>query len=291
MEQTQVEVRKQKGMEIAKTSRIMKTDKGWQVPRQSGNGAYLVISNGFGASCTCPDYEQRRSKCKHVWAVELTVTKEVDAEGNVTIIKTIRKTYSQDWKNYNLAQQKEKEIFMKLLADLTSRIRNPTYEFGRPSNNISDTIYSMVYKVYSTFSGRMFSTDLEMAKENGFAEQKIPYNSMFRYFQKKELTPLLANIVAITNLPLKSVETKFAIDSTGFGTSNFQRWYSFKYGKEINSRRWVKCHFMTGVKTNVISSVSITSEFDNDGPELKALVNETAENFKIEEKAVGKEKL
>src|SRR3989338_8311526 len=288
MEQTQVEVRKQKGMEIAKTSRIMKTDKGWTVPSQSGNGAYLVISNGFGASCTCPDYENRHSKCKHVWAVELTVTKEVDAEGNVTITKTIRKTYSQDWKNYNLAQQKEKELFMKLLSDITSRINNKTYEFGRPSNNISDTIYSMVFKVYSTFSGRRLSTDLEMAKESGFAEQKIPYNSMFRYFQKKELTPLLANMVAITSLPLKSVETNFAIDSTGFGTSNFQRWYSFKYGKEINSRRWVKCHFMTGVKTNIITSVSITSEFDNDSPELKALVNETAENFKMEEISADK---
>ena len=45
---------------------------------------------------------------------------------------------------------------------------------------------------------------------------------------------------------------------------------------------------MTGVKTNVISSVSITSEFDNDSPELKALVNETAENFKMEEISADK---
>ena len=288
MEQEQVLVRKQKGMEIAKTSRIMKTDKGWTVPSQSGQGSYLVISNGFGASCTCPDYENRHSKCKHVWAVELTVTKEVDAEGNVTITKTVRKTYSQDWKSYNVAQQKEKEIFMRLLADLTSRVNQPTYEFGRPSNSISDTLYSMVFKVYSTFSGRRFSTDLETAKENGFAEKKIPYNSMFRYFQKKELTPLLANIVSITSLPLRTVEHNFAIDSTGFGTSNFQRWYSFKHGKEISSRRWVKCHFVTGVKTNIITSVSVTSEFDNDSPELKALVNETAENFKMEEVSADK---
>ena len=289
MQETQNDSRKVRGMEIAKTSRIVKNDKGqWKVPSQSGAGSYIVESNGFGATCTCPDYELRKCKCKHIWAVELIVTKEIDNQGNVTITQTIRKTYSQDWKNYNLAQQKEKELFMKLLADITSRIGNPNYEFGRPSNNISDTIYSMVFKVYSTFSGRRFSTDLEIAKENGFTEQKIPYNSMFRYYQKKELTPLLANIVAITSLPLRSVERKFAIDSTGFGTSNFQRWYSFKYGKEINSRRWVKCHFMTGVKTNIITSVSITSEFDNDSPELKALVNETAENFKMEEISADK---
>src|SRR3989338_3277673 len=146
----------------------------------------------------------------------------------------------------------------------------------------------MVFKVYSTFSGRRFATDMKEAKEKGLVEKKIPRSSMFDCFNKKEVTSLLAQIVTITSLPLRTIETKFAIDSTGFGTSNFQRWYSFKHGKEISSRRWVKCHFMTGVKTNTITSVLITSEFDNDSPELKALVNETAENFDMQEGAGDK---
>jgi hypothetical protein len=70
------------------------------------------------------------------------------------------------------------------------------------------------------------------------------------------------------------VEKDFAIDSTGFGTSNFQRWYSFKHGKEINSRKWVKCHFITGVKTNVIPSVKITTEFDNQQPRIKGITKQ-----------------
>lgn len=288
MEQQQMEVRKQRGMEIAKTSRIEKTEKGWKVPSQSGGGHYIVVSNGFGAECNCPDHELRKCKCKHIWAVELIVTKEIDNEGNVTITKTIRKTYSQDWKNYNLSQQKEKELFMKFLSDITKNIRQPAYTFGKPQNPLSDTIYSMVFKVYSTFSGRRFSTDMQSAKEIGFVDKKIPYNSMFDYFKKKELTPLLAQIVTITSLPLKSVEHDFAIDATGFGTSIFQRWYSFKYGKEISSRKWVKCHFMTGVKTNIIPSVKITTEFDNDSPELKELVSKTAEHFEMEEVSADK---
>ena len=97
---------------------------------------------------------------------------------------------------------------------------------------------------------------------------------MFDYFNKKELTPLLSQMVTITSLPLKSVEKDFAIDSTGFGTSNFQRWYSFKHGKEINSRKWVKCHFITGVKTNVIPSVKITTEFDNQQPRIKGITKQ-----------------
>ncbi len=274
--------RKQRGMQIAQTSRITKTDKGWKVPSQTGSGYYVVVSNGFGAECNCPDHELRKAKCKHIFAVELIVTKEVDNDGNVTVTKTVRKTYSQDWHNYNISQQVEKEQFTKLLSAITSNIRSPAYSFGRPSSPLGDTVYSMIFKVYSTYSGRRFASDMAQAKENGLIERKTPYNTMFDYFKKKELTPLLAQIVTLTSLPLRSVEHDFAIDSTGFGTGNFQRWYSFKHGKEISSRRWVKCHFVTGAKTNVISSVKITTEFDNDCPELPELIKQTAENFDME---------
>jgi len=64
MEQT-MSIRRQKGIEIARTSRITKTDKGWKVPSQSGTGTYLVVSNGFEATCSCPDYEMRMGKYSH----------------------------------------------------------------------------------------------------------------------------------------------------------------------------------------------------------------------------------
>lgn len=288
MNQEELQIRKAKGYEIAKTSRITKTEKGWRVPSQSGQGSYLVVSNGFGAECDCPDHEQRKCKCKHIWAVEMTVTKEIDDEGNVTVTQTIKKTYAQDWKSYNLSQQVEKEVFMKLLADVTKDIRNPVYNFGRPTLPLSDMAYSIIFKVYSTFSGRRFTSDMKQAQENGFIEQQPHYNSLFNYFQKKELMPLLSQLVQITSLPLSTIEENFAIDSTGFGTGNFQRWFSFKHGRELSSRRWVKAHFMTGVKSNIITSVKVTTEFDSDSPELKALVAQTAENFDMKEVSADK---
>jgi len=178
MDAEQTQIRKQRGMEIAKTTRIERTEQGWKVPSQSGHGSYLVQSNGFGATCTCPDHEQRHGKCKHIFAVEFIVTQEVDKEGNVTITQTCRKTYAQDWKSYNMAQQVEKKRFMELLGDLTNRIRNPTYTFGRPTIPLSDMAYSMVFKVYSTFSGRRFNTDMEASQEQGFIAQKPHYNSI-----------------------------------------------------------------------------------------------------------------
>lgn len=288
MEQTQIMKRKERGKHIAQTSRITQTNKGWKVPSQSGNGYYMVVSNGIEAKCNCPDHETRRCKCKHIWAVELIVTEEVDNDGNVTVTKTVRKTYKQDWKAYNLAQTKEKELLMQLLADLTKKIRQPAYEHGRPYNPLSDSVYAMIFKTYTTVSSRRFASDMRHAQKQGYIEKQTPRSSMSDYFNKEEITPLLAQIVTLTSLPLQSVEKDFAIDATGFGTSTFQRWFSFKHGKELSSRRWVKAHFVTGVKTNIIPSVKITTEFDNDSPELKALINKTAEHFDMEEVSADK---
>ena len=275
--------REQRGQLIAQKYRIRRTDKGYEVPSQFNKGKYLVKVRYDHKECNCPDYEVRRQKCKHIFAVEFTLQEEIDNEGNKVITQTVKKTYPQNWKAYNISQTTEKERLMELLSDITSRIRQPAYNFGRPNNNLGDTIFSMVFKVYSTFSGRRFATDLKFAQEKGLIESITPYNTMFRYFKKPELTPILAQMVTLTSLPLKSVETKFNIDSTGFGTSNFQRWFSFKHGKEICSRRWVKCHFVNGAKSNIITSVKITTEEGADCPQLQEMANKTAEHFNMEE--------
>ena len=126
-------------------------------------------------------------------------------------------------------------------------------------------------------------SDMQIAKEKGYVNATPCYASVGHFMQKKEVTPVLAKMVTLTSLPLTTIEKDFAIDSTGFGTSIFQRWYSFKHGKEISSRRWVKCHFVTGVKTNIIPSVKITTEFDQDCPQLPELVNKMPEHFDMAE--------
>jgi len=275
--------REQRGLIIAQKYRITKTNDGYKVPSQFGYGHYNVKIKSIGEECDCPDYELRKHKCKHIFAVEYILKKEVDVDGNIIITHTKKITYKQDWKNYNLSQQKEKELFMKLLSDLAKGITQPVYNFGRPKTQLSDAVYSMIFKIYSGFSGRRFATDMNNSLSNNYIEQKVPYNTMFDYFNKKELTPILSEMVKITSLPLKNIETKFSVDSTGFGTSVFQRWFSYKYGKEIDSRKWLKCHIINGVKTNIITGIEITAEYDNDCPELKSLVEQTSENFTIKE--------
>lgn len=288
MLEKEILARKQRGLQIAKTSRIEQTEEGWKVPSQSGRGHYIVTSNGDGAFCTCPDYETTRCKCKHIFAVEFIVTGEVNNEGTITITKTIKKTYKQNWRAYDNATINQKTIFMKLLKDLTDNFQQPEYEFGRPSLPLNDMLYSSVMKVFTTFSLRRFMSDMEIAKEKGYVSYKPCYSSVGHFMQRKDITPILVDMVTITSVPLNSVEKDFTGDSTGFGTSIFQRWFSFKYGKEISSRRWIKCHFMAGVKTNIITSVKITSEFDNDCPQLPELVSTTNEYFDMNEVSFDK---
>lgn len=288
LKQEQILVRKQKGLQIAKTSRIMQIEDGWKVPSQSGGGYYIVKSDGDGASCSCPDHELRHCKCKHIFAVEFIVTGEVNNDGTITITKTVRKTYPQDWKAYDKATVNQKAIFMRLLNDLTDNFQQPEYKFGRPSLPLGDMLYSSVMKVFTTFSLRRFMSDMEIAREKEYISCKPCYASVGHLLQREDITPILARMVTLTSLPLNSVENDFTIDSTGFGTNVFQRWHSFKYGKEMSSRRWVKCHFMAGVKTNIITSVKITSEFDNDCPHLPDLVSKTSEHFDMREVSCDK---
>ena len=200
----------------------------------------------------------------------------------IEILKSVRKTYAQDWTAYNKAQRNEKMLFMELLADLCSGM-NTTYNFGRPNLPLSDMLFCSVFKIYSTFSGRRFTTDMCTAKEKGYIAKVPHYNSIFNYLQKEEITAILKQLIELSALPLKAIERDFAVDSSGFSTSRYARWYDFKYGKEKDVKVWLKAHLITGVKTNIVSGVEITEAYSHDSKEFEKLLNITARNFTINE--------
>src|SRR5205085_1913279 len=99
-----------------------------------------------------------------------------------------------------------------------------------------------------TVSGRRFMCDLKEAQSRGHIEILPHYNSIFNYLEKPELTPILTELITQSSLPLKAVEQDFAVDSSGFSTSKFVRWFDHKYGAEKQMHDWVKVHVMCGVK-------------------------------------------
>ena len=289
------EIRKERGLQIANTSRIMRRERGgYIVPSQTGSGAYLVQYDNatFKPKCECEDYEKRSVlgiKCKHIWAVELSINKQVNSDGSTTLTKTVKVTYPQDWSAYNKSQTQQKELFQKLLFDLCSSIKNPVHVGrGQPSMPLADMVFSSALKVFTTFSCRRFVTDMKEAKNRGYIDKACSYSSVSNYMRNPQLTPILVDLILKSALPLKNIETDFAIDSSGFGTSRFDRWYSFKYGREINSRVWVKAHMMNGIKTHIITGVKITEAFSHDSKEFQELVSTTARTFDIKEVSADK---
>jgi hypothetical protein len=159
----------------------------------------------------------------------------------MTITKT-RKTYPQDWPNYNAAQVNERRHFQELLADLCKGIDGITEEKpgrGRPAFPLSDAIFAVVSKVYSTHSGRRFVSDLCEAQEKGFISRLPHYNTIFKFIEKPEIYPILLSMIEKASLPLKDIESNFAVDSTGFAFCRFVRWYDIKYNRFSSEQQWV----------------------------------------------------
>jgi transposase len=137
-------------------------------------------------------------------------------------------------------------------------------------------------------SSRRFGTDLREAAEKGYITKACHFNSIYRYLDMEGLTPVLKALITASSLPLRAIENDFAVDSSGFSTCNYVRWFDVKYGKEKSQHEWIKCHLMTGVKTHVVTSVEITDGHAGDSPQFKPLVKQTAKNFKINEVSADK---
>jgi transposase len=144
-------------------------------------------------------------------------------------------------------------------------------------------VFASAFKVFSTFSLRRFQTDMKAAKENGYADKVPCYSTIGVYMEKPELTPVIKELIKITSLALASVENDFTIDSSGFGTSRFVKWFDHKYGKEVDTRAWVKAHLICGVKTNIVTAVELTMTNEHDTKFLPELVMQTAQNFTVKE--------
>ena len=210
--------------------------------------------------------------------------------GTQEITETKHMTYSQNWKAYNQAQTQQKELFLKLLYDLCQTLPEEPKQIrkGRPKLPIRDVAFSFALKVFTTFSLRRFMTDMKMAKELGYMKTTPHFSMVSYYMEKSELTPLLQELITQSALPLKSVETKFAIDSTGFRTTKFNDYCREKHNTG-RAHRWIKAHICCGVNTNIVTGVEVGMENSADSPQFIPLAGKTYKNgFKIEEISADK---
>jgi len=196
-------------------------------------------------------------------------------------------TYPQDWPAYNRAQCEEKILFLELLHDLTSQI--PRQDDNPSSYRLRDMIFCCTLKTYLNFSARRTMCDIKFCADKGYIEKAPHFNTIFNYFRKPELEPILELLVEKSALPLTQIENIFTVDGSGFSTSLHAPWSQVKYGtmKKMH-KNFLKVVLMSGTKTNIVSSVEILFFNEGEFKTLSTLLEKTMRNFKVLELSADK---
>ncbi len=280
--------RKERGHLLTQNKDIQRTTDGFKVPSQTQEGKEYIVNTGKNWSCTCHDHQKENEKCKHIWAVELILTQQAQKQDKQEIRERAEESYSQNWTAYNHSQTHERKQFLQLLSDLTQTIENQEQSNGRPRKDLGSMIFHSALKVYTGFSLRRYQSLQQRAKQQKLVEDTCAYNTISHYLQKQELTEKLEELIYKSASPLTTIETEFAVDSSGFSTSTFGKYFNHKHGEEREVREWIKAHLISGTRTNIVTGVELTKGNKHDSPQFKPLVEKTAEQFNIEEVSADK---
>jgi len=196
----------------------------------------------------------------------------------------------QNWSAYTEAQNNEKRLLMEILFELLSgvKIEVPKSKLGRHYSDMKDMCFALALKTYTRLSSRRLDSDLEKVQQDKFIVAVPHFTTLMDWLEKEEMTTLLLELIKLSALPMKGIETQYAIDSTGFSSNQFGRWFSYKYNEETVCRNWVKAHIMCGTKTNMVTSVELTRAHGADSPELAPLVEKTCKDFNVKEVSADK---
>lgn len=287
-----VDAREERGRQIATTAHIKRVGRRWAVPSQSrASERYLVDLEG--EACTCPDYEERRRACKHQHAVLFWIAWgcDVGEDGSVTETLTIKsRTYSQPcWRAYNASQVHERSYVERLLAALCAGLVQPPYTPGRGSKPlpIADLVFAVILKVFTTLSNRRAQSDLRESAARGNIRTVGHFNAISKFLAEPSSTEILTSLVEQSAAPLAVIENgQYAIDSTGFSTVTYDRWFDQKHGKLNARHQWVKLHIACGTVTHAITAARVTSE--GDCPQLPALLADTMKHHDVREVSADK---
>jgi hypothetical protein len=148
-------------------------------------------------------------------------------------------TYPQDWTPYNRAQQDELENLQKLLHQLCQTIEQPVQKMGRPRLSLAEAVFCAVMKVYSQKGGRKATGFWKLAFKSGYISRVPHFNTVSKYLDKPEVTPILEEAILRSSLPFQDVDEQvFIADATGFTASPYRRWREVK--KKLEKERKAK---------------------------------------------------
>lgn len=179
-------------------------------------------------------------------------------------------------KAYNAALTSEIQMFDALLRELVDTIPEPTQTVGRPRLPLKDQVFCAVQKVYSQLSCRRAYGVFENAASRAQLERPLHFNVPSKVLNRADLTPLLHALIAQSALPLTGIESDFAIDSSGFRTTNFGAYCAGRYGA-TKPHVWLKVHVCVGTRTHIVTRAIVTDANGADAVQFEPLLRQTAE--------------
>jgi len=200
----------------------------------------------------------------------------------------IGQKYSQDWHKYNLAKTNEKRLFVELLRDLAKIIPEPKYQFGRPTIPLKDLFFCAGLKLYTGYSGRKAMSDIKSAKEACYISKAPHYNTLTEFLGCSATYDLLLKLLTISAMPLRKLEDKYSLDSSGFGSYQYERWQKAKWKTKRGFRNYLKGHIVIGTRTNIICSCEVTPGNFSDVRQAPPLILKAGANFDIKELSADK---
>ena len=201
-----------------------------------------------------------------------------------------KKTYSQDWSAYNEAQMHEKVLLINILNELLDSIPFPETKrgVGRNPIPIKDKIFYLTLQAYNIKSSRRCISDLDLCRQLEFINKTPHFNTVLKCLRDTNLEIYFKHLINVSGLPLQQVEMDFAVDSSGFSTCLYDRWFDARTGKDSDRRRFRKVHLTCGVKTNIITAANITKGTFGDSPQFGDLIKETSKVYEIREVSADK---
>jgi len=176
------------------------------------------------------------------------------------------------WADYNKSQTSEKRLFIKLLNELTNTL----------TPRQKQKIFCMGMKSYINISSRRLISDLAIAKQANLIMHVPHFNTVLNYFNDIKLRPILKHLIELSALPLAQLERRFAVDSTGISTHQYETWNSVR-SKFHKHKKYKKVHCFYGVLSNVVVSCRVTDGTAADSPRFKELLENAARNWTLEE--------
>ena len=246
------------------------------VPSQSGAGFYRVTGAGIpGAfeACECQDFNERLAPCKHIFLVHLWIKGSHSCSDTEQAQVPTRKPRLRS-PFYGEAQQQEGRLFPILLRELAKGVPEPErdpHRAGRPPIPMRDQAFCAVQKVYEGKSARVSHFNRVSAASEGKIDATPYWDVISKFLCRPETTPILEDMLARSVLPLRNIETRCAIDSTGFRTTNFHH-YREEKSNPTRKNIWLKASALVGIRTHAILAVEISEGTAGDSPRFPILL-------------------